>query len=203
MPIAPDTATGHAQPVIRLDFDAYLAWEEKQPDRHEYCAGEVVAIVGARKSHVTVALNLASAFKSHLRGGPCRTYISDMKLRVAAADASFCPDVMVTCDARDHAADRYLEHPLLVVEVLSEATAAFDRGDKFAAYRRLPSLGDHAVVDIGARRVECFRRDAADHWVLFEYSGEQDCEFASIGLTLPLAAVFEDVTPGDAQRQAE
>jgi Uma2 family endonuclease len=187
---------GHAQPLIRLDFDAYLLWEEQQSEKHEYYAGEVFAMVGARKSHVTVALNLASAFKAHLRGGPCRVYMSDMKLRVAAADASFYPDVMVTCDARDHAAERYLEHPLLVVEVLSEATAAFDRGDKFAAYRRLPSLREYAVVDIDARRVECFRRDAADRWVLFEFTGDADCEFATIGLTMPLAAVFEDVAPG-------
>jgi Uma2 family endonuclease len=194
---------GHAQPVIRLDFDAYLAWEERQPDKHEYHAGEVFGRVGACKSHVTVALNLASAFKAHLHGSPCRAYISDMKLRVAAADASFYPDVMVTCDARDHSAQRYLEHPLLVVEVLSEATAAFDRGDKFAAYRRLPSLREYAVVDIEARRVECFRRDPADRWVLYEFSGAQDCEFASIGLTMPLAAVFEDVSPEDAQHQAQ
>jgi Uma2 family endonuclease len=125
-----------------------------------------------------------------------------MKLRVAAADASFYPDVMVTCDARDHAADRFLEHPVLVVEVLSEATAAFDRGDKFAAYRRLPSLREYAVIDIDARRVECFRRDAANHWVLFEFAGDAACEFASIELSLPLAAVFEDVAPDDTQPQA-
>lgn len=193
---------GHAQPLIRLDFDAYLQWEEQQSEKHEYYAGEVFAMVGARKSHVTVAGNLFAAFKAQLRGGPCRAYISDMKLHVAAADASFYPDVMVTCDPRDHAADRYLEHPLLVVEVLSEATAAFDRGDKFAAYRRMPSLREYAVVDIDARRVECFRRDAADHWVLFEFAGDANCEFASIGLTMPLAAVFEDVEPGDTRPPA-
>lgn len=193
---------GHAQPLIRLDFDAYLQWEEQQSEKHEYCAGEVFAMVGAGKSHVTVAGNLFAAFKAHLRGGRCRTYISDMKLRVAAADASFYPDVMVTCDPLDHAAERYLEHPLLVVEVLSEATAAFDRGDKFAAYRRLASLREYAVIDIDARRVECFRRDAANHWVLFEFAGAANCEFAAIDLTMPLTAVFEDVGPEDARPQA-
>ncbi len=188
---------GHAQALIRLDFDAYLQWEEQQSEKHEYHAGEVFAMVGARKSHVTVAGNLFAAFKAHLRGSPCRAYVADMKLRVAAADASFYPDVMVTCDPRDHAADRYLEHPVLVVEVLSEATAAFDRGDKFAAYRRLPSLREYAVIDIDALRVECFRRDAADHWVLFEFVGDAACEFASIELSLPLAAVFEDVSAAE------
>ena len=130
---------GHAQPIQKLDFESYLDWESGQSDKHEFVAGEVFAMGGARRAHVTVAGNIFAALKSHLRGGPCRAYMSDMKLRVAEADAGFYPDVMVSCDARDHAAEQYLQHPTLVVEVLSDGTAAFDRGDKFAAYRRLQS----------------------------------------------------------------
>jgi Uma2 family endonuclease len=111
---------------------------------------------------------------------------------------------MVTCDSRDHAAERYFEHPVLVVEVLSEATAAFDRGTKFAAYRRLASLREYAMIDIEARRVECFRRDATDHWVLYEFEGEAaSCEFASIGFSMPIGAVFEDLTPEEPPSQLE
>lgn len=183
---------GGAQPVIRLDFDAYLKWEAEQAGKHEYVAGEVFARVGARRAHVTVAGNLFAAFRAHLREGSCRVYVSDMKLRIAAVDAGFYPDVIVTCDPRDHAADLFLEYPALIVEVLSEATSAFDRGDKFAAYRRLDSLREYALVDVEARRVECFRRDASGHWVLHEFEGDGACEFASIGLSLPLAEVFED-----------
>lgn len=184
---------GDAQPVIRLDFDAYLKWEAAQPGKHEYFAGDVFAMVGARRSHVTVTGNLFAVFRAHLRGGSCRVYASDMKLRIAAANASFYPDVIITCDPRDHAADLYLEHPTLIVEVLSEATSAFDRGEKFAAYRRLDGLREFAIVDVEARRVECFRRDSSGHWVLYEFEGSAACEFASIGLSLPLADVFEGV----------
>ncbi|MGZ8215914.1 Uma2 family endonuclease [Methylomagnum sp.] len=181
------------QPVIRLDFDSYLAWEAEQSEKYEFVRGEAFAMAGARREHVTVSLNLASAFKNHLRGSPCRTYIADMKLQVEAADAGFYPDVMVTCDRRDHAADLVMRHALLVVEVLSESTAAYDRGDKFADYRKLESLREYVVADIAARRVECFRRNAENHWVLYEFSGEGPCEFASLDLTMELADVFEDV----------
>lgn len=184
---------GHLHP--HLDFAAYLDWEEQQETRNEYYGGEIVAMTSARRAHVTVALNLASAFKAHLRGGPCRAYISDMMLRIEAADAVFYPDVMVTCDPRDHQAERFLEHPRLLVEVLSDSTAAWDRGEKFAAYRRIDSLAEYALVDVDSCRVECFRRDATGHWVLYEFAGDDACEFASIELRLPLAAVFEAAEP--------
>jgi Uma2 family endonuclease len=178
---------------------AYLAWEDQQAEKHEYMAGEVFAMVGARREHVVVAGNIYAALKQRLRGGPCQAYVADLKLRVAAADAFFYPDVMVSCDARDHAADRYLEYPLLVVEVLSESTAAFDRGNKFAAYRLLPSLQEYVLIDIDARRVERFRRTPENEWLLHEYLPEdRECVFPSVGATIPLDELFENVDPPEA-----
>lgn len=194
---------GMPQPSPAFSFADYLAWEAEQPEKHEFVRGETFAMTGARRVHVTVAGNLFAAYKHHLRGTPCRTYMADLKLRVEAADAGFYPDVMVSCDRRDHAADLYLSHALLVVEVLSDSTAAYDRGGKFAAYRQLASLQEYVVVDVDARRVECFRRDAENHWVLYDYAGEGDCQFASIGLTMPLAAVFEDLEDGLSNESAD
>jgi len=184
---------GIPQTAVKFSFEDYLAWEEGQAEKHEFVRGEAFAMAGARQAHVTVSLNLASAFKNRLRGTPCRAYMADMKLRVEAADAGFYPDVMVSCDRRDHAAELFLSHPTLLVEVLSDSTAAYDRGDKFADYRKLESLKEYAIVDIASRRVECFRRDAENHWVLYDFTGEEAAEFASIGLAMPLALVFEDV----------
>jgi len=90
----------------------------------------------------------------------CRAYMADMKLRVEAAEVGFYPDVMVSCDARDHAADLYLSHAITVGEVLSDSTAAYDRGDKFADYRKLPNLREYAMVDIESRWIECSRLNA-------------------------------------------
>lgn len=187
-----------SQPALETAFDpdAYLSWEEHQPEKHEFFQGEVFAMVGARREHVVVALNIAAALKQRLRGGPCQAYISDMKLHVSAVDAFFYPDVMVSCDPRDHSAERYLEHPILVIEVLSDTTAAFDRGDKFAAYRTLPDLQEYILVDVRSRRIESFRQTNDSEWLFHDYRAEQgDCRLSSLDLVLPFDEIFEDVDP--------
>lgn len=178
----------------RMDAAGFLDWEARQEGKHEFVAGEVFAMVGARDGHVTTALNLAAGLKSRLRGGPCRVYISDMKLRVEATDGFYYPDVFVTCDPRDRAIDTYKMYAVLVVEVLSDSTGAYDRGQKFAAYRTLESLREYVLVDPATRTVDSFRRDEAGRWVLYAYAGEAALELESLGVTLPLAEVFEDVT---------
>ena len=185
-------------PAERLTFDAdaYLAWEAEQAEKHEYLHGEVFAMVGARQEHVIVAGNLYAALKQRLRGGPYRAYVSDMKLRVAAADAFFYPDVMVSCDGRDLAAEHFLEHPTLIVEVLSPGTEAFDRGAKAAAYRLLPSLREYVLVDVAARRAEAYHRTEAGDWLLHDCRPEEEaCRFASVELFVPFEEIFEDLPP--------
>ncbi len=183
---------------FRFDADAFLTWEAQQSEKHEYLGGEVYAMVGARREHVVVSGNLFAAFKERLRGGPCQAYVADLKLRVEAADAFFYPDVMVSCEPGDHAAGLFITQPILIVEVLSDSTAAFDRGDKFAAYRTLGSLREYVLVDIPARRVEVFRRQADGDWLFHEFlSGCGDCEFPALGVSIPFAEVFENAAPPD------
>jgi Uma2 family endonuclease len=178
-----------------FDSEAYLQWEASQFEKHEYIGGEIFAMAGARREHVVVTLNIASALKQRMRGGPCQAYISDMKLRVEKADAFYYPDVMVSCAASDHSAEQYLSHPTLIVEVLSEATAAFDRGDKFAAYRTLISLKEYVIVDIPSKRVECYRRTPDNDWLMHEYVGDDICEFPSLGVSMSMAEIFENAAP--------
>ena len=185
-----------SRPQTANDFDAaaYLVWEETQPGRNEYIAGEVFAMVGVRQSHNTATLNLATVLRRELKGGPCRVFIESVKIRVEAADCFFYPDVVVSCDPRDRLTPEYLSHPVLVVEVLSESTAAFDRGAKFAAYRKLESLRDYVLIDVAAQRVEVFRRNAENHWVLYDYGpGPGDrVELESLSLNLDLAELLDD-----------
>ncbi len=183
---------GLPQHAEAFDAQAYLAWEAAQPERHEYIAGEVFAMVGVRQAHNIATLNLASALRSALKGSPCRVFIESVKTRVDAANCFFYPDVLVTCDARDRATPEFVSHPCLIIEVLSPSTAGFDRGDKFAAYRKLPSLQEYGLVDLAAKRIEVFRRNAEQHWVLYEYLEGENIEFASLSLTLPVATVLED-----------
>ncbi|WP_445372433.1 Uma2 family endonuclease [Methylomonas sp. HW2-6] len=183
------------QTAERLRFSAedYLAWEATQAEKHEFVAGEVFAMVGARQDHAVVAGNIFAALKQRLRGTPCRPYVTDLKLKVEAADAFFYPDVMVSCHPGDLGNQHYISNPSLVVEVLSDSTADYDRGGKFVAYRKLDSLKEYLIVDIEARRVECFRRTADNDWLLHDYVGEADCELISLGVSLPMAEIFEDI----------
>ncbi|MBK7676330.1 MAG: Uma2 family endonuclease [Candidatus Accumulibacter sp.] len=183
-----------ALPMLERRFDAaaYLAWEEMQEERHEYIAGEVFAMVGVRQSHNLATGNLYSSLRQLLKGSPCRVFVEAVKTRIEAADCFFYPDVVVTCDPRDRLTPDYVSHPLLVAEVLSESTAAFDRGRKFAAYRKLESLQDYVLVDLAAQRIEVFRRDVENRWVLYDYGPEDQVELASLGLHLSVEALLED-----------
>ncbi|MDP2823516.1 MAG: Uma2 family endonuclease [Sulfuritalea sp.] len=182
-----------ALPQPKMMLDAFLVWENEQPERNFFYRGEVFAMVGVRQAHAHGAGNLYAALKTALRGTPCRAFVADMKLLIIAADAVFYPDVMVSCDPRDRQTPLHLTHPKLIVEVLSNSTAAFDRGDKFAACRRIDTLEEYALVDLDARRVEIFRRSAEGLWVLHEFGGEQAIEFASVGATVPAEVLYENV----------
>jgi len=180
---------------LHMTADDFLAWEQIQVEKHEFVAGEVFAMVGTRREHVVVSGNIFAALKQHLRGTPYHAYIADLKLRVEAADAFFYPDVMVSCHPNDNKAEQFISYPTLIVEVLSDSTAAYDRGGKFVAYRSLESLQEYVIVDIDARRVECFRRTTDNEWLLHDYYGNVNCEFQSLGISLALADIFEDIEP--------
>ena len=179
--------------AVMLDSQDYLAWEELQEQKHEFIKGEIFAMGGARREHVVVSLNVASLLKRHLRSMPCQTYIADMKLRVEQEDAFYYPDVMVSCDKNDQKTEQYLSNPILIVEVLSDSTEAYDRGAKFAAYRKLPSLKEYVLVDIKNKRVDCFRRADNSDWLLHVVDTQGACDFSSLELSVAMADIFEDI----------
>jgi len=119
--------------------------------------------------------------------------MADMKLRLETADAFFYPDVFVTCSDKDHQAERYMSEPRLIVEVLSESTEAYDRGEKFEKYRLFGSLTEYVLINPDKRKTEIFRRDATNHWVLYEYGPDEPVQFASLELTMESALLFENL----------
>ncbi len=182
------------QPSFTLTPQAYLEWEKGNEIKHEFIDGDVFAMAGAKDAHVIMAGNLFALLHAHVKGTPCRPYISDMKVRVDKANAFFYPDVMVTCDERDRHTDYFKSHPILIAEILSESTAAFDRGRKFAAYRQLESLQEYLLIDPNDYSVDCFRRDTAGHWVLYPFGSSEQVELASLSWSAPIAALYEGVT---------
>ena len=177
-----------------LTAEDYLDGELSAECKHEYLNGDVWAMVGATDAHVTIAMNLGFLCKQALKGTPCRAYISDMKVKVEKAQAFFYPDVLVTCDARDRDSELFKQHPVIIAEVLSPSTEAFDRGQKFGIYRQLESLQTYWLIDSQTFSIDCFNRTAADEWLLHGYSHQEDIlRIPLLNVEWPLEMLYEDV----------
>ena len=194
--IAAERHVGYALHQQRMTAAEFLAWDATQTVKHEFVGGEVFAMAGGEDRNYSVALNLAIVLRQHLRGGPCRVYGSDVKLQVESLGSFFYPDLMVTCSAVD-AADRLIKRqPVLVVEVLSASTAAYDRGDKFASYRQLPSLAEYLLIDVDSRRCDLFRKREGDGlWVLHPSGADEAVQLASVDLAVTPEALWADLEP--------
>ncbi|NML13419.1 Uma2 family endonuclease [Azohydromonas sp. G-1-1-14] len=176
----------------------FLAWDAHETVKREFVRGEVFPMAGADERHNTVVGNVVMALRAQLRGTPCRVLMLDMKLRVEAADCFYYPDVLVTCSAAD--TDPLVKREaVLVVEVLSPLTAAFDRGDKFADYRLLPSLREYLLLDPDKRRGDLYRQGNDGLWVLHPFGTGEAVRLDSVGLALEAQVLWEDVTPGAPQ----
>ena len=179
----------------RFDVESYLVWEEAQPERHEYFAGEVFAMSGGTDAHYTILGNFFANLRSALSGPPCRPFVSGMKVRIEAADAVLYPDVFVTCDARDKTQEAALakSHPLLIVEVLSDSTAAYDRGRKFELYQQIEELREYLIIEQDRAHADLFRKNAEGLWVLHPIATGGTITLQSLNLSLPLAGLYADV----------
>lgn len=162
--------------------EQYLALERKADCKSEYLNGQIMAMAGASRLHNLIAGNFYREVSQQLRGRPCEAYISDMRVKVSHTGLYAYPDVAVVCgDIRFEEADNdTLLNPTVIVEVLSPSTEAYDRGEKFAHYRRLESLQDYLLVAQDKVRIEHYVRQGT-RWVLSELSDPQD--------TVPLAAI--------------
>ena len=193
---------GYALEARPMTAQEFLIWDETQTLKHEFVRGEVFAMTGGVDRNNTVAINLLVTLRQHLRGTPCRVYGSDVKLRVEAADCFFYPDLMVTCSAADLASRLIKREPVLVVEVLSPSTAAFDRGEKFADYRQLTSLAEYLMVDVERRHCDLHRKGPDGLWVLHPSGPDDAVRLASLELVVQAAELWADLEP-DAPDAAE
>jgi Uma2 family endonuclease len=180
-----------------LTPEEYLAFERAAEYKHEYVGGRVYAMTGASRAHNLIAHNTGRELGNQLRGRPCETYPSDMRVKVSETGLYTYPDIVVACGQpafEDTHVDTLL-NPTVIVEVLSPSTEAYDRGDKFAHYRRLASLRDYMLIAQDRVLVEHYARQDAQ-WVLTEFAGLDDAmPLASIGCVLRLRDIYERVMP--------
>lgn len=193
------TPRGVAEPVapyagqlrFPMTFEEYLEFEEHSRNRHEYLAGEIFAMSGPTKLHNRIAGRLYNAFATHLKGGPCDSYMAEIKVKIQVNRDIYVyyPDVMVVC-GRDPQEDRYAADPKLIVEVLSPSTAGVDRHEKRVNYGWIPTLEEYVIAAQESMEVIVFRR-REDWRPVVVRSPDATLELRSIGLTIPLAQIYD------------
>lgn len=171
----------------------YLDWEDQQDLKYAYVNGEVFAMTGGTIPHNLIAGNLFALLKPHVRGRDCRVFIADVKVQVSPRGPYHYPDIMVSCDPRDKTAVKLIQHPCLIVEVLSPSTADYDRGDKFTHYRQIPTLQEYVLIDAEQISIDRYRRLSARHWDLQTYIAGETLDLHSVDWQVPLDLIYEDV----------
>lgn len=172
----------------------YLALDRDSIDvRYEYIDGHVYMLAGGTIDHGTISANLIGILYQQLRGGPCRPFTSDVKVRISESRYVY-PDATVSCDERDRGQVDTLQYPRLIVEVLSPSTEAYDRGKKFSYYRACPTIAEYVLVDSQRQAVEVYRREQ-DHafWRYASFGPGEQVELASISVKFPVADLYENV----------
>lgn len=176
--------------------EEYLTLEESAEYRSEYYQGEIFAMSGGSANHNRIAGNVYMSLRERLEGKSCEAFITDMRLLVKKNGLYTYPDVMVICGQLKYVKGRTdtVTNPVLIVEVLSESTQAYDRGAKFELYRALETLQDYVLIDQARVYVEYFHKLADGRWVLTELSQiEAVLALESVGVELPLSQVYRRV----------
>lgn len=176
-----------------LTPDEYLSFEEKSDLKHEYRQGEVYAMAGASNNHVLITVNMTTLLRNHLRGKGCRVYASDTKVRIESLNTYYYPDIAVSCDENDRNLTQYICHPCLIVEVLSDSTEAFDRGDKFADYRQLNSLKEYVLISQNTKRIDTFFKNEQDQWILTSYQESDRLILNTLDFSCLVSEIYEDI----------
>lgn len=180
-------------PTLLLSVEDYLRHEADGAVRHEFIGGRIHAMAGTSEAHNLISVNLVSALHAHLRGGPCKAYMADFKVRleINREDIFYYPDVMVACQ-RVGVEHYYLRYPTLLVEVLSPSTENIDRREKLLNYPQISTVEEYVLVAQESREVTLHRR--AEDWApRLLTAPDAVVEFRSIKLSLPLARIYEGV----------
>ena len=171
--------------------DEYLEFERTSVGRWEYVGGEIRAMSGGSADHSTIAMNIGATLRAAVSFQGCRVFGSDMKVHTNRNTNTF-PDISVVCGPLVFHRGRkdILTNPILVVEVLSDSTEAYDRGEKFLHYQTIPSLTNYLLVSQDEARVLLYTR-AGDLWQpreVTERAGE--IYLPSVEMTLALSDVY-------------
>ncbi|MCK8604443.1 Uma2 family endonuclease [Desulfoferrobacter suflitae] len=186
----------------RYTAEQYLELERRADYKSEFINGQIYAMSGANRIHNQITFNLAGLLHSQLRGRPCEAYVADMRVKISSTGMYAYPDVAALCgDALFE--DTHLDtliNPTLIIEVLSPSTEAYDRGGKFAHYRKIQSLIEYVLIAQDRYSVERFLRQE-DQWLFSESTDLSGVvHLQSIECDLSLRDIYDKVAiPDDAE----
>jgi len=181
-------------------YEAYLAIEASAELKHEFHDGYITAMAGGTLAHGQITVNCSSGIVSALLAAnkTCITYSSDVKVHISTSNRTYYPDISVVCDTPQISGkDPYaLVNPTLIVEVLSESTADFDRGVKFSHYRHLQSLREYVLISQTAPIVDVYYRTDNGTWDIHTYTNlTESVSLQSLGCTLQMKEIYR-LVPG-------
>jgi Uma2 family endonuclease len=182
----------HAAVKTGLTPEEYLAFERSSADKHEYADGEIFAMAGTSRAHSLIVVNVVRELSATLIDRPCEVHASDLRVKIQASGRYVYPDASVVCEKplfEDAEVDTLL-NPKAIVEVLSDSTEGYDRGDKFAQYQSLPSFTDYVLVSQKAVRVEHFHRQVDGRWLLSILGPGAHLELESLGAVIAVDRVY-------------
>jgi Uma2 family endonuclease len=180
-------------PYHSYSYREYLELEASSNVKHEYFNGEIYAMAGGTLEHAALCAAVTTALTNELRGGSCRVYSSDLRIRVLATGLTAYPDAVVICGTpeRDPESDLTATNPRLLVEVLSDGTASYDRGEKLAQYKQIDSVQAVLLFSQTSHRVELHER--TEHgWLTKVFTGEHQLALPALDIELSIARVYAD-----------
>jgi Uma2 family endonuclease len=176
--------------------EEYLEAEINSLDRHEFINGEIVLMAGGSPNHNEITSILNAILRVSLKGQPYSIFASDQRLWIPQLNNYTYPDVMVVAKPVELQSGRRdtITNPLLIAEVLSKGTKAYDRDDKFAAYRSIPSFQEYLLIDQYRMQVEQYSKTDANKWIFSEYSSMGDrLMLSSISVEVAIADLYENI----------
>lgn len=184
------------QPKTSITPGQYLEIERKAEYKSEYYGGEMFAMAGAKEAHNLLVANSIRDLGQQLRSGPCRVYPSDMRVQVRATGLYTYPDVVVVCSEPKFLDEQHdtLLNPVLLVEVLSPSTEAYDRGRKFEHYQSIESFKEYLLIASDRMHIDLYTRQADGRWLRASASRPDDSlELPSIGCRITVQDLYEKV----------
>jgi Uma2 family endonuclease len=179
---------------LKHTFEDYLALEEVSNTKHEYYEGEIYAMAGGTPDHAALSAAAITLLGQQLAGSPCRVFTSDLRIRVEKTGLATYPDVSVVCGeiVLDPASSTTVLNPKLLIEVLSDSTVEYDRGEKFIHYQKISSLEYCLFVSHRSVELEVWRRNE-DQWSMSTYGPGQVADLQGLGCQLSVDQLYQGI----------